>query len=192
MNIYIIRHGETAGNVFKKYVGRTDEPLSDIGIEYVKKSGISPGVKKVYVSPMLRVKMTASIKFPNAAQIVMDGLREFDFGDFEYRSAGEMADDPAYREWVDGYCAGTPPGGEDRERFSQRVRLAFERIVGLSAGDGNVFIVAHGGTIMSIMDRYAVPEKPYFEWFTANCGGYRARLILSEQNAITLTDYEPI
>lgn len=194
MEIDLIRHGMTAGNALKKYIGRTDEPLSGMGIASVKESGIFFDVRKVYVSPMLRAKMTASIKFPSAVQIVIDDLRELDFGDFEGRSADEMADNPAYREWVDGYCAGTCPGGEDRAHFARRVSLAFQRIVddSLSSGDARAVVVTHGGVVMSIMEKYAIPQKSFYEWRTGACGGFRSRLQFTEQGAIILTGCKAI
>ena len=36
----------------------------------------------------------------------------------------------------------------------------------------NIAIVAHGGTIMALMERYAEPHKPYFEWSVKPGEGY--------------------
>ena len=33
-------------------------------------------------------------------------------------------------------------------------------------------IVAHGGTQMAVMERYAVPHKEYYQWCAPNAGGY--------------------
>ena len=40
----------------------------------------------------------------------------------------------------------------------------------------NIAIVAHGGTIMALMERYAEPHKPYFEWSVKPGEGYRLDL----------------
>ncbi len=37
----------------------------------------------------------------------------------------------------------------------------------------DIVIVAHGGTIMALMERYAEPHKPYFEWSVKPGEGYR-------------------
>lgn len=37
----------------------------------------------------------------------------------------------------------------------------------------DIAIVAHGGTIMALMERYAEPHKPYFEWSVKPGEGYR-------------------
>ena len=38
MKIILIRHGKTPGNLEKRYVGRTDEGLSEIGIGEIKEN----------------------------------------------------------------------------------------------------------------------------------------------------------
>lgn len=178
MELLLIRHGKTAGNVQKRYVGRTDEPLCAEGVEHARGTGTDDTVTRVYVSPMKRARETAAIKFPKAEQIVCADLREMDFGDFEGRTADEMAADADYRRWVDGNCTGPCPNGEQMGDFAERVVGAFDAIVRESIAQGapRVAIVAHGGTIMAILARYGRPERPYYEWYTDNCGGYRTTL----------------
>lgn len=40
-------------------------------------------------------------------------------------------------------------------------------------------IVVHGGTIMSILERLAVPEAPFYDWQIGNAMGYH--IVLSEE-----------
>ena len=40
----------------------------------------------------------------------------------------------------------------------------------------DIVIVAHGGTIMALMERYTEPHKPYFEWSVKPGEGYRLDL----------------
>jgi alpha-ribazole phosphatase len=178
MEVLLVRHGKTAGNIARRYIGSTDEPLCDEGIEHAKCSGADDSVETVYVSPMKRAQETAKIKFPNAVLTICADLREMDFGDFECRSAEEMVEDPAYRRWVDSNCTLPCPNGEQMSGFSDRICRAFDAIVQacIDRGDERLVLVAHGGTLMSILDRYAVPQKKYYEWYVDNCGGYRACL----------------
>lgn len=44
----------------------------------------------------------------------------------------------------------------------------------------DIAIVAHGGTIMALMERYAEPHKPYFEWSVKPGEGYRLDLMWSD------------
>ena len=93
MQVYLFRHGQTPGNAAHRYLGITDEPLSELGVETAQKTGCDPTVSEVLVSPLQRTQMTAAILFPNARQRVCYGFREMDFGDFEGRSAQEMEND---------------------------------------------------------------------------------------------------
>ena len=113
----------------RRYIGRTDEPLSPQGIRQAAAAGNNTGLSLVYVTPLLRTRQTAEIMFPNARQVTVEDLREMDFGDFEGKSAQEMGFDQAYRDWVDGNCMGQCPGGESRDTFANRVQTAFENIV---------------------------------------------------------------
>lgn len=178
MEVILLRHAQTQGNLERRYIGRTDEPLCREGVKEAIKTGIFPQVPLVYASPMIRCIQTASIKFPSARIITSNNLREMDFGRFEGKTADEMKDDLHYTAWVEGECLGECPGGESRMSFVTRSCVAFSEIVGenLRRGHSFVVIVAHGGTIMGIMERFARPGRQYFGWQVKNCSGFRARL----------------
>ena len=113
IDIFFIRHGATEGNLRRRYIGRTDEPLCEAGIAQVKalqKRGLS--VDRLFVSPMLRTRQTAELLFPQMPYTVVDGLAETDFGRFEGKSADELLGDPAYQAWVDAMCLTPIPEGE--------------------------------------------------------------------------------
>jgi alpha-ribazole phosphatase len=173
-----LRHAETAGNLERRYIGVTDQPLCEQGIKTAVKSGIIPSAPLVYASTMIRAVQTATIKFPNARIVAVPALREMDFGLFEGRCADELTEDAQYREWVDGECREPCPQGEGMAGFTTRVCVAFSELVGenLARRSAYMIIVAHGGTIMSIMHRFALPRREYFDWSSPHCGGYRAEL----------------
>ena len=155
MTVWLIRHGRTAWNDTGRYQGQTDLPLSNEGTAELVRADFSP--KTVYVTPLRRTQETAKILFPDARQVVLDDLREMDFGAFEGRTYIEMENDADYRAWVEGKCRGRCPGGESRDEFAARVCAAFEELMDESEDD--VVIVAHGGTQMSVMERFAVPRS---------------------------------
>ena len=170
--IWLIRHGATALSEARRYQGALDTPLSPSGRAALCRADFSPQV--VYTSPMLRAKETAEILFPDARQIAVPGLEEMDFGAFEGRSAGEMAEDPAYRAWVDGACLDRCPGGEDRAAFSARVCTAFSGFVNaaLAAGEERLAVVAHGGTQMAVLERWGRPARAYYAFCAPVGAGY--------------------
>ena len=175
--IVFLRHGRTPGNELHRYNGRTDEPLSDAGraaLAEVRFAFIAPPL--VYVTPLRRTRETAAILFPDARQLTVPGLREMDFGDFEGRSYADMADDAAYRAWVDSGCLGPIPNGEGRARFVPRCCAAYRAVLSSDRADRLVFVV-HGGTIMSVCSAYAAPRRDYFDWQARTGGGFLLRTV---------------
>ncbi len=178
VSLLIMRHGATPGNERRIYVGkRTDESLSKRGKEQCRRALVDPAVPKVYVSPMLRARQTASICFPSAHQIPVPGLEEFDFGVFEGRSAQEMEDDEQYRAWVESGCVARCPEGEMLEDFMQRSNSALVRVLreAEQMGEQHVVVVAHGGTIMSAFSQLCREPRSYYGWHVDNCCGYAAQ-----------------
>jgi alpha-ribazole phosphatase len=178
MEIILIRHGLTAGNLKKAYIGRTDESLCAEGRAAIQQAGGFPGVSKVIVRPLCRAREPASLLFPGATQQVVADLREMDFGLFEGRTANEMEHDPLYRQWVKDGCLSPCPGGEGKAGFSQRVCQAFAQVVqqAIDNREKQLILVSHGGPIMAIMERYALPSQGYWQWHTQALGGWRAEV----------------
>ncbi len=186
MTVELIRHGETALQREHRYQGRVDVPLSLEGRAGLKPAHQRPG--RIYVSPLLRARQTAALLFPEAEQVVVPGLEEMDFGRFEGKNYRELSGDPAYQSWVDGFCLGPCPGGESKGEFCVRVCAAFEALLeeARARGEDFVTIVAHGGTQMAVMERFALPRKDYFDWHLESGQGYRAQVDWGE-NGLTLT-----
>ena len=168
MLVYLLRHGKTAWNLEGRYQGRSDIPLCEAGKQELSPADFFP--ERVYVSPMKRAAETAQLLFPGVQPIVVPGLEEMDFGAFEGKCFRDLADDPAYRAWVEGNCTAPCPGGEGREDFSRRVCAAFERL--MAREREQLVIVAHGGTQMAILERYGRPRRDYFAWQSPNGGGF--------------------
>lgn len=174
IEVYLIRHGATAGNLQRRYIGSTDEPLCDLGVRQVERLR-TQGLRadRLFVSPLLRARQTADILFPHMPRVLVSDLRETDFGLFEGKTAAELADAPAYQAWVDSQCAGPIPGGEEISRFKARCRAAFARAIG-SIPDGScAAFVVHGGVIMAILEGYARPQGSFYDYHIGN-GGYIA------------------
>ena len=181
MRIVLLRHGQTPGNVLKRYIGRTDEPLSEAGERAARAVGAAQGVKRVYVSPMMRARQTAAIAFPQAEQVVVDDLREMDFGDFENLNYQELSGNPNYQAWVDANCETPCPHGESKDGFGRRTANALRELLkqAYEAGESQLVVVAHGGTIMAAMDAFTCGKGSYYSWHVGNCEGYSATVELT-------------
>lgn len=185
MKVTFIRHGKTAGNMLRRYIGKTDEPLCKEGRADAEMCEKDFSLKVVYVTPLKRTQETARILFPNAEQIIVDDFCEMNFGVFENRSADEMANDAAYRAWVEGKCVGKCPGGESMSEFCKRVVSAFKKNFGNLSDDA--VIVAHGGVIMALLSAFSKGNNTFYDWYVPNLGKYSATVLFVD-NKLFLTD----
>ena len=155
IELLFIRHGATEGNLRRRYIGRTDEPLCEAGIAQVKalqKRGLS--VDRLFVSPMLRTRQTAE----PAAQALLPhlsldavadpGLREQNFGIVDGLRVQDVKTDyaEAWERWVRFEADYGMPGGETTRQFHTRVMDAVQRIAQQYAGK-TVLVVTHGGVL---------------------------------------------
>ena len=118
--IHLIRHAMTEENLDGKYIGQTDVPASEYGLRQIKdiidEYGGYPEVDAVVSSPLKRCTETAKLIYPDKEPMILNGLIEYDFGEFEGRTADEMKDDDAFKTWLSGEHPETPvPFGLQRE-----------------------------------------------------------------------------
>jgi alpha-ribazole phosphatase len=175
LKVVFIRHFATEGNLQKRYIGVTDEPLCEEG-KRILKSFHYPEVEAVFASPMLRCVETAKLIYPKHKPVLCEGLRECDFGDFENKNYKELSNDTRYQAWIDSNGTLPFPGGEDLRLFKARSVKAFNEMLHQSMDKRykSIGVVAHGGTIMSILDQYSSPHEDYFYWQVGTGHGYFA------------------
>ncbi len=178
--IHLIRHGLTEGNLQGRYIGRTDLPLSHQGMQELRELAARhpyPKAALYYTSPMLRCIQTMHLLYPGEECFEVPGLREFDFGEWEGKTAQELSGEPLFQQWLEQGAAVSPPEGESMPDFSQRVCAAFENIVDnlMRTGLSSAVIVTHGGVIMSLLAAYGLPRAPFYDWMTGNGRGYSLR-----------------
>ena len=169
ITVIFIRHGATAGNMQKRYIGATDEPLCDVGIEqalHLRKHNFPS--EHIFVSPMKRARQTAEIIFPDCKYTVAEELRETDFGAFEGKNASELSQDKDYRVWVDSMCTLPIPNGEDIKQFKKRCTEAYCKIVKTIPDGSAVSFVVHGGVIMAILEHFAEAKGNFYDYHIQN------------------------
>lgn len=180
--IHLIRHAMTSESQEGKYIGHTDVPLSEAGVaqlESMKEEYIYPVADVVFSSPLSRCTDTARILYPEAQIVTIDELIEYNFGEFEGRTAEELHEkEELFDDWLRGERDVEPPFGESNADFAKRVCTAFAAIAEgvMKAGTEDTVIVTHGGVIMTIMAAFALPEASMHEWLTPNGCGYTLRL----------------
>lgn len=184
----------------KRYIGRTDEELCPEGVELLhtkmhQRSGLSdtiygyPDVQAVFVSPMKRCIQTAQILYPGQEYFVVEKLKECDFGLFENRNYQELSGCPEYQDWIDSGGTLPFPEGESREVYVCRTLEGFRQVLKTCRERKiqRAALVVHGGTIMSIMERYARledgrPAGSYYDYQVGNGEGYELRITESDMD----------
>lgn len=167
--VLFIRHGATAGNLEKRYIGRTDEPLCPLGIEQVKQLRAQDFQADVlFASPMLRTRQSAELLFPERKPILLEQMRETDFGIFEGKTAAELSDNPDYQRWLDSFCLAPIPEGESVAAFKARCCAAFSAAMKQVPENTRAVFVVHGGVIMAILEAYAEPKRDFYDYHISN------------------------
>lgn len=196
MELILIRHGTTQGNLEKRFVGVLDVPLAPQGEELARRvSPTLPRVEHIYRSPLLRCRQTAQLLWPDTEMTVIQGLRETDFGPFEGKNHQELKDDPLYQAWIgqgDRLNFAAMPVGETAEQVVERVSAALAELVKDAAAHGyeRVGVVSHGGALMGLLSKYGRPEREYYDWMCPNCGGFRMALDPDTLELTVLEEYK--
>lgn len=194
IKLVLIRHGATKSNSQHRYLGKTDEALSTEGAEELKRIKYAdgyPDIDYLFSSPLKRCLETAGIIYPDKKVNIVPELEEMDFGYFEGKNYIDLQGDERYRKWIDSNCTLPCPEGESREEFIERCKKGFngilEKLEDLYSvmcsehKDGviTVGLIAHGGTIMSLMSSFCGGE--YFDYQVANGKGYICKLECSHK-----------
>lgn len=176
LKIHLIRQGITDANILGQYIGcRTDMPLSPEGLQELRliKDNIEyPKIDKLYSSPMLRCKQTGAVLFPEFEVTVVENLKEYDFGDFEGKTADMLEGNADFLAWTQGKIAA--PNGETNAEFVKRLCIGFNQIVldMLEKNIENAGVIMHGGAIMMLLGATAVPRHKSIEWTADSGRGY--------------------
>ena len=152
----LLRHGQTPMSVQKRYAGRSDVPLTDLGVQQAAAAAkrlASAGLDVIVTSPLLRAVQTAEeVAAATGATVVTDdGFREADFGAWEGLTFAEVQERwPAeMAAWLaDPEVA--PPGGESLAGVNERVTAALRRVLAARERQ-TVLVVSHVTPIKTLV-----------------------------------------
>jgi broad specificity phosphatase PhoE/ribonuclease HI len=153
----LLRHGQTELSVQRRYSGRGNPALTDLGrrqaeaaAQYLRQKG---GIAAVITSPLQRAYDTAAAaaKALGLDVSVDEDLIETDFGAWEGLTFGEAAErDPElHRRWLRDTSV-RPPDGESFDSVANRVRRAQRRIIA-EYGEDTVLVVSHVTPIKTLL-----------------------------------------
>jgi broad specificity phosphatase PhoE len=150
MNLFVIRHGETAWSLSGQHTGRTDIPLTDNGRRLAQRLRpvlATETFELVLVSPLQRARETCEIAGLGGQAIVEPDLIEWDYGQYEGITAKQIRKiRPGWLIFRDG-C----PGGETPEQVGARADRVIARA---RAVEGNAAVFAHGHVLRVLAARW--------------------------------------
>ncbi|MBM7772153.1 putative phosphoglycerate mutase [Actinokineospora baliensis] len=158
--ILLLRHGQTPMSVDRRYSGRGDVALTDLGATQVeaaarriaKLDGVDADTP-IIASPLTRTAQTAAAVAAATGGTVAthDGLLETDFGRWEGMTFTEAAErDPdLHRRWLSDTSV-PAPGGESFDAVHRRVSAARDELVERYAGR-TLLVVSHVTPIKSLL-----------------------------------------
>ena len=161
MKIICVRHTETEGNVRGYYNGISESPYTPKGLlqkaaveDELVRIGQEEPIAAVYASPIERAKRIGETvsKRLDVPFKTTDALREFNFGIFEgmtYQDAGKQYPD-IWKAWMADYDGYEIPEGDSFTAYHERV-AEFIDTIKTKHDDETIVIVAHGGTVLSIL-----------------------------------------
>lgn len=165
--VYLIRHAEAEGNLFKRIHGQYDSPVTSLGrkqIACLERRFAGIHIDAVYASDLKRTCQTAeAIYVPKHLPLHREpGLREINLGIWEDVPFGEVM--RTNMEEMLRFSTGDPAwrveGGEILRQVAGRMEAALGRIVAENPGR-TVAVVSHGTAIRQLLTRLLRrPETP--------------------------------
>ncbi len=167
VQLYLIRHGETAWSLSGQHTGRSDIALTEHGEAEARE--LAPRLARIHfsavlVSPRLRARQTCELAGLAQGSEIEPDLAEWNFGDYEgLLSADIRKTRPEWNAWRDG-----SPGGELPADVSVRTDRLIAR---LNLMHGKVALFSHGQFGASLAARWIglpIIEGQHFILHTAS------------------------
>ncbi len=150
MNVFAIRHGETAWSLSGQHTGTTDIPLTDNGRRLAERIRLVLAREKfalVLVSPLQRARETCERAGLGAKAVIDSDLVEWNYGKYEGLTPKQIHEEaPGWLIFRDG-C----PGGEAPDQVGARADRAIARARSV---EGDVALFAHGHVLRVLAARW--------------------------------------
>ena len=150
MNLFAIRHGETAWSLSGQHTGTTDIPLTENGrrlAERMRPVLAGKAFAIVLCSPMRRARETCDLAGLGNAAVIDSDLAEWNYGRYEGLTPKQIHENaPSWLIFRDG-C----PGGESPEQVGARADRVIARA---RTTEGDVTLFAHGHVLRVLAARW--------------------------------------
>ena len=164
MKIFLVRHGETTGDVEDRWGGSYDDHLTEKGRGQLVETGTQlqgKGIEIIFHSPLIRARESAEIisERINCPIKPCDGLKERHYGILTGLTKTEAKE--KYPEVVEAHKdpMNTDPEGESFIDFDKRVVVAFEELI--NQPYKTIVILAHGGSLKRVLSHVgaSIPDS---------------------------------
>ncbi|WP_298819202.1 histidine phosphatase family protein [Chloroflexus sp.] len=170
-SIWLVRHGQTAANRSRRYLGRGDSPLTDYGQR--QHAAVAQRLRSLpfthaIVSPTRRTRALANLLVEQRNFQLTEDPRwlEIDHGRWEgltYREVVQRFPDDARARWANG-VDGRATDGESLAEAAARVYAAWAELLTNNRG-GRVLIVTHATPIqLALCFCCNMPIAEHWRW----------------------------
>ena len=169
---YVIRHGESVGNLNRICLGHTDLDLTELGHKQAKCTADALSdveISAIYSSDLIRAVHTAEphalkrgLKITKSAD-----FRELFFGDWENASVlmlKERFHEQFMIGWRQNFGTFTAPNGESVVEMAERMALGLEKIAKEYPGE-KILVTSHAAAIRALWGKISGREPS--EWADA-------------------------
>ena len=189
--IYIVRHGESVGNLHRICLGHTNLDLTELGLEQAKKTAEAlenVDFAAIYSSDLQRAVHTAE---PHAKKRDLEintspDFRELYFGNWENASVlmlKEKFHEQFMIGWRQNFGTFTAPEGESVVAMAERIASGLEKIAALHLGE-TVLVTSHAAAIRALWGK--ISGHAPSEWAEAFPFPTNASYSVLEYDGVTL------
>ncbi|WP_096436816.1 histidine phosphatase family protein [Alteribacter populi] len=186
MDLLLVRHGVTAWNQEKRYLGHTDLSILEseiVHLAVLKKEFVNETFDHIYTSDLVRCQETLAYLDLSSSVTVDRRLREMNFGDWEGKTYDDLKENRDYRDWIDNWQNHSTPNGESGKAFKTRIdSFTQDLFLGLKANhrlmSEKILIMTHGGVIRYLISRLS---RDHHFWDVSIKHSHAVRLSLSWQ-----------
>ena len=191
--VYIIRHAEAEGNIYRRCHGLYDSLLTPRAYQQLPclaKRFESVPLAAVYASPLFRARTTAkAVAEPHGLSVELrNDLHEIDMGDWEDLPWAELphAWPEQYAKWCSRPWEAAPPHGETVMQAGERMLNEVRRLAQENAGK-SIAVVTHGSAIRGALTlAHGFPPEKMNEIEEANLRQAKEQLEASANHLMML------
>ena len=143
--LVLIRHGQTRHNAERRFVGCSNPPLDETGLQQAQSLGEALRdlpLGGLYASPLQRTRQTAA---PLGTPLILDGIKELDQGELEGKRFEDVGEDLAdfFMAWAKDPTGVRVPGGETMDECQERACAALSGLVQAHEPGPPVVVLTH-------------------------------------------------